>query len=128
MPIVSIVLFVFGGAMLLYALITFLIKSIILPLNMTASVKNATKEYAERFAGLIAFISISFIVGAIFGLFIDIGLHNDGLAHISHLSKNFVKHPSDLFQVGDIVTCYVIDIDKKNEKVSLSLLREDKNG
>jgi uncharacterized protein len=63
-----------------------------------------------------------------FGLFIDIGLHNDGLAHISHLSKNFVKHPSDLFQVGDIVTCYVIDIDKKNEKVSLSLLREDKNG
>ena len=72
MPIVSIVLFVFGGAMLLYALITFLIKSIILPLNMTASVKNATKEYAERFAGLIAFISISFIVGGIFGLFIDI--------------------------------------------------------
>ena len=63
-----------------------------------------------------------------FGLFIDIGLHNDGLAHISHLSKNFVKHPSDLFQVGDIVTCYVIDIDKKNEKVSLSLLKEDKNG
>ena len=63
-----------------------------------------------------------------FGLFIDIGLHNDGLAHISHLSKSFVKHPSDLFQVGDIVTCYVIDIDKKNEKVSLSLLKEDKNG
>jgi len=63
-----------------------------------------------------------------FGLFIDIGLHNDGLAHISKLSKSYVKNPSDLFQVGDIVTCYVIDIDKKNEKVSLSLLREDKNG
>ena len=63
-----------------------------------------------------------------FGLFIDIGLHNDGLAHISKLSKNYVKDPSDLFQVGDIVTCYVHDIDKKNEKVSLSLLKEDKNG
>ncbi|MBP5684021.1 MAG: RNA-binding transcriptional accessory protein [Bacilli bacterium] len=62
------------------------------------------------------------------GLFIDIGLHNDGLAHISKLSKNYVKDPSDLFQVGDIVTCYVHDIDKKNEKVSLSLLKEDKNG
>ena len=59
-----------------------------------------------------------------FGLFIDVGLHNDGLAHISKLSKNFVKHPSDLFQVGDIVTCYVVDIDKKNEKISLSLLKE----
>jgi len=59
-----------------------------------------------------------------FGLFIDVGLHNDGLAHISRLSKSFVKHPSDLFQVGDIVTCYVVDIDKKNEKISLSLLKE----
>ena len=63
-----------------------------------------------------------------FGLFIDVGLHNDGLAHISRLSKSFVKHPSDLFQVGDIVTCYVVDIDKKNEIISLSLLKEDNHG
>ncbi len=61
-----------------------------------------------------------------FGLFIDIGLHNDGLAHISKLSKDYVKNPRDLFQVGDIVTCYVINIDKKNDKVGLSLLKEDK--
>ncbi len=57
-----------------------------------------------------------------FGLFIDIGLHNDGLAHISKLSKNFIKHPSDLFSVGDIVDCYVDDISLEKEKVSLSLL------
>ncbi len=57
-----------------------------------------------------------------FGLFIDIGLHNDGLAHISKLSKEFIKHPSDLFSVGDIVDCYVDDIDLTKEKVSLSLL------
>ena len=63
-----------------------------------------------------------------FGLFIDVGLHNDGLVHISKISKNYVKNPRDLFQVGDIVECYVIDIDKKNEKLSLSLLEEDKIG
>ena len=57
-----------------------------------------------------------------FGLFIDIGLHNDGLAHISKLSKDFIKHPSDLFSVGDIVDCYVDDISVEKEKVSLSLL------
>ena len=61
-----------------------------------------------------------------FGIFVDIGLHNDALAHISKLSKDFVRHPSKLFKVGDIVTCYVIGIDKKNEKVSISLLKEDK--
>ena len=61
-----------------------------------------------------------------FGLFIDVGLHNDALAHISKLSKEYVRHPSNLFKVGDIVTCYVINIDKKNEKVSVSLLEEDK--
>lgn len=59
-----------------------------------------------------------------FGLFIDIGLHNDGLAHISKLSKEYLKHPSELFNVGDIVDCYVIDIKKEQEKVSLSLIEE----
>lgn len=59
-----------------------------------------------------------------FGLFIDIGLHNDGLAHISKLSHEFIKHPSDLFSVGDIVDCYVEDISIEKEKVSLSLLKD----
>ena len=57
-----------------------------------------------------------------FGLFIDIGLHDDGLAHISKLSTNYVKHPSDLFSVGDIVNCYVDDISLEKNKVSLSLI------
>ena len=57
-----------------------------------------------------------------FGLFIDIGLHDDGLAHISKLSTSYVKHPSDLFQVGDIVDCYVDDISLEKNKVSLSLI------
>ena len=57
-----------------------------------------------------------------FGLFIDIGLHQDGLAHISKLTNQYIKHPSELFSVGDIVDCYVIDIKKEQEKVSLSLI------
>ena len=57
-----------------------------------------------------------------FGLFIDIGLHEDGLAHISKLTNAYVKHPSDLFSVGDIVDCWVDDISLEKNKVSLSLI------
>ncbi len=57
-----------------------------------------------------------------FGAFIDIGLHNDGLVHISKISKDYIKHPSEVLSVGDIVSCYVIDINKDKEKVSLSLI------
>lgn len=60
-----------------------------------------------------------------FGIFIDIGLKNDGLAHISELSKEYIRHPSELFSVGDIVTCYVLDILKEKNKVSLTLLPKD---
>ena len=57
-----------------------------------------------------------------FGAFIDIGLHNDGLAHISKLTDKYIKHPSEVVSVGDIVDCYVEDISLEKEKVSLSLL------
>ena len=57
-----------------------------------------------------------------FGVFIDIGLHNDGLAHISKLTNKYIKHPSEVVSVGDIVDCYVVDINKEKEKVSLSLI------
>lgn len=57
-----------------------------------------------------------------FGAFIDIGLHNDGLAHISKLTDSYIKHPSEVLSVGDIVDCYVIEINEEKEKVSLSLL------
>lgn len=59
---------------------------------------------------------------ATFGAFIDIGLHDDGLLHISKMSKEFVKDPKEVVNVGDIVTVYVDDINKDKEKVSLSLL------
>ena len=59
-----------------------------------------------------------------FGIFIDIGLKNDGLAHISKLSKEFIKNPRELFSVGDIVTCYVEDISLEKKKVGLRLIDE----
>ena len=60
---------------------------------------------------------------ASFGAFIDIGLHDDGLVHISKMSKSFVKNPNDIVHVGDIVTCYVADIDLTKQKVQLSLIK-----
>ena len=59
-----------------------------------------------------------------FGAFIDIGLHNDGLVHISNITKEYIKHPNEVLSVGDIVDCYVIDINKEKEKVSLSLIEK----
>lgn len=60
-----------------------------------------------------------------FGAFVDIGLHNDGLIHISKMSKNYINHPSEVLKVGDIISVYVIGIDKEKEKVQLSLFKED---
>jgi len=60
-----------------------------------------------------------------FGAFVDIGLHDDGLVHISKMSKSFVKSPSDIVSVGDIVTVYVSSVDLEKEKVQLSLVKEE---
>ena len=57
-----------------------------------------------------------------FGAFIDIGLHEDGLVHISKITNDYIKHPSDVLSVGDIVDCYVDEIKLDKNKVSLSLL------
>uniref|UniRef100_UPI003FF14706 Tex family protein n=1 Tax=Candidatus Ventrenecus sp. TaxID=3085654 RepID=UPI003FF14706 len=59
-----------------------------------------------------------------FGVFVDIGLHDDGLVHISKMSKSFVKNPSDILSVGDIITVYVCNIDLEKEKVQLSLFKD----
>lgn len=60
---------------------------------------------------------------ASFGAFVDIGLHDDGLIHISKMSKAFVKNPNDIVHVGDIITCYVDSIDLEKQKVQLSLIK-----
>ena len=60
---------------------------------------------------------------ASFGAFVDIGLHDDGLLHISKMSKTYVKDPKEIVNVGDIITVYVSDINKEKEKIQLSLLK-----
>ena len=57
-----------------------------------------------------------------FGAFVDIGLHDDGLVHISKMSKERIGHPSEVLAVGDIIDVYVADIDLKRNKVQLSLM------
>ena len=59
-----------------------------------------------------------------FGAFVDIGLHDDGLVHISKMSNEFVSDPKEIVKVGDIVDVYVCDIDLEKEKVFLSLIKE----
>jgi len=60
-----------------------------------------------------------------FGAFVDIGLHDDGLIHISEISDTYIKHPSEILNVGDIITCYVLDINKEKKRVSLTLKKEN---
>lgn len=56
-----------------------------------------------------------------FGAFIDIGLKNDALVHISEITDKYIKHPSEVLSVGDIVKCYVLDVNKDKKRVSLTL-------
>lgn len=62
-----------------------------------------------------------------FGAFVDIGVKQDGLVHISKLSKKFVKHPTDVVSVGDVVTVWVESVDVKKGRISLTMVQSDKN-
>ena len=56
-----------------------------------------------------------------FGVFVDIGVHQDGLVHISQISDKFIRHPSEVLSVGDIVKVAVLDVDEKKHRISLSI-------
>ena len=56
-----------------------------------------------------------------FGVFVDIGVHQDGLVHISQVSDKFIRHPSEAVSVGDIVKVVVLDVDEKKKRISLSM-------
>ena len=56
-----------------------------------------------------------------FGAFIDIGVHQDGLVHISQITNKFIKHPSEVLKVGEVVTVWVIAVDVAKKRISLTM-------
>ncbi len=63
-----------------------------------------------------------------FGAFVDIGVHQDGLVHITQISNKFIKHPSDVLKVGDIIKVWVIAVDADKKRISLTMKEPDKKG
>ena len=58
-----------------------------------------------------------------FGAFVDIGVHQDGLVHVSRMADTFVKHPSDVVKVGDVVKVWVVDVDMQKKRIALTMVR-----
>ncbi|MDX3130169.1 Tex family protein, partial [Streptomyces europaeiscabiei] len=90
--------------------------------------KTATfKEGVEKISDLVSGMVLEGVVTnvAAFGAFIDVGVHQDGLAHVSALSKTFVKDPRDVVKPGDIVKVKVLDIDIPRKRISLTLRLDD---
>ena len=56
-----------------------------------------------------------------FGVFVDIGVHQDGLVHISQVCNKFIKHPSEVVSVGDTVKVAVLEVDEKRKRISLTM-------
>lgn len=62
-----------------------------------------------------------------FGVFVDIGVHQDGLVHISEVSKRRVRHPSEVVKVGDLVRVVVLSVEEKRGRISLSMKQANRN-
>ena len=58
-----------------------------------------------------------------FGAFVDIGVHQDGLVHISRMADKFIRHPSEVVHVGDVVTVWIVDVDVKKQRIALSMVK-----
>ena len=56
-----------------------------------------------------------------FGAFVDVGVHQDGLVHISQITNRYIKHPSEVLKVGDIVTVWVLSVDVDKKRISLTM-------
>lgn len=56
-----------------------------------------------------------------FGAFVDIGVHQDGLVHISQITSRFIKHPSEVLKVGDVVTVWVLSVDLQKKRIALTM-------
>ena len=61
-----------------------------------------------------------------FGAFVDIGVHQDGLVHISRMADKFIRHPSEIVKVGDVVKVWVVDVDEKKKRIALTMVKDRK--
>ncbi len=59
-----------------------------------------------------------------FGAFVDIGVHQDGLVHISRMADRFIRHPSEVVKVGDVVKVWVVSVDEKKKRIALSMVKD----
>lgn len=93
------------------------------PAFKTATFKEGVEKIGDLAAGMVLEGVVTNV--AAFGAFIDIGVHQDGLAHVSALSRNFVKDPREVVKPGDIVKVKVLDVDVPRKRISLTLRLDD---
>ncbi|MDX3799078.1 Tex family protein [Streptomyces sp. AK04-3B] len=93
------------------------------PAFKTATFKDGVEKISDLTSGMVLEGVVTNV--AAFGAFIDIGVHQDGLAHVSALSKTFVKDPRDVVKPGDIVKVKVLDVDIPRKRISLTLRLDD---
>ncbi|MGW7051470.1 Tex family protein [Streptomyces sp. NPDC054887] len=93
------------------------------PAFRTATFKEGVEKIGDLAAGMILEGVVTNV--AAFGAFVDVGVHQDGLVHVSALSKNFVKDPRDVVKPGDVVRVKVMDVDIPRKRISLTLRLED---
>ncbi|MFD5335465.1 Tex family protein [Streptomyces hawaiiensis] len=93
------------------------------PAFKTAVFKDGVEKISDLSSGMILEGVVTNV--AAFGAFVDIGVHQDGLVHVSALSKTFVKDPRDVVKPGDIVKVKVLDVDIPRKRISLTLRLED---
>lgn len=91
----------------------------------TARFSESVSRFEDVRPGMVLEGTVSNV--AAFGAFVDIGVHQDGLVHISQMSRGFVANPHDIVRSGDIVQVRVVEVDPARRRISLSLLVEDEN-
>ncbi|AXE23855.1 RNA-binding transcriptional accessory protein [Streptomyces globosus] len=96
------------------------------PAFRTAAFKEGVEKIGDLEPGMVLEGVVTNV--AAFGAFIDIGVHQDGLAHVSALSKTFVKDPREVVKPGDIVRVKVLDVDIPRKRISLTLRLDDEHG
>ncbi|MBC3185306.1 RNA-binding transcriptional accessory protein [Corynebacterium sp. zg-331] len=96
------------------------------PEFVTASFKEGVEKVSDLVPGMILEGTVSNV--AAFGAFVDIGVHQDGLVHVSAMSNNFVSDPRDVVRSGEVVHVKVVDVDAERNRISLSLRLDDEPG